>query len=483
MNLETGFDRVLIANRGEIALRAVRVCRALGLQTVAVHSAADAAQPHVFAADRAVCVGPAAAQRSYLNAAALVHVALETGCGAIYPGYGFLAENAEFAELCAANGLKFIGPSAEAIRTMGDKSRARETAEGLGVPVVPGSPRAYDTLAEAEEAAAAVGYPMLLKARSGGGGRGMRIVESADGFARAFSDAHREAEAAFDDGAIYLERFFAKVRHIEVQVLGDGAGGSVEFDERDCSVQRRHQKLVEESPSPVVGASLRQRLKEAAGKLTRGIRYEGAGTLEFILDPATQEFFFIEMNTRIQVEHTVTEERIGLDLIAAQIRIARGEGLDEAAAAAAGQGHAIEYRINAEDWQRDFQPAPGELTGWRVPAGPGLRLDAASCRGQRVSPFYDSMIAKLIVHGADREQAIARSRAALAGFGVEGVATTIGFHRMLLEHDDFLANRVHTRWIETELNAPPAAPEASDDAPETPGRPAPAATPQETEQA
>ncbi len=467
MAAPTPFKRVLIANRAEIALRAVQVCRRLGLETVAIHSQADAASPHVWAADRAVCVGPAAAQRSYLNSRALIHVAQETGCDAIYPGYGFLAENAEFAELCAQNAIKFIGPSAEAIRTMGDKSKARETAQRLGVPVVPGSPQAYDDLAAAQAVAGDVGYPMLLKARSGGGGRGMRIVETPQDFARAFADAHREAEAAFDDGAIYLERFFAKVRHIEVQVLGDGRGGSVAFDERDCSVQRRHQKLVEESPSPVVGDALRAALKEAAETLTQGINYEGAGTLEFILDPEAQEFFFIEMNTRIQVEHTVTEERIGLDLIAQQIRIAQGGDLTEARKADQGAGHAIEFRINAEDWQRDFQPSPGEMTGWRVPAGEGVRLDAASYRGQRISPFYDSMIAKLIVHGRDRAQALERSRAVLAGFGVDGVATTIGFHRMLIDHEDFVENRVHTRWIETEMNAPKPTIAAPADTPTT----------------
>ena len=453
MRHATSFNRVLIANRGEIALRAIRVCQRLGLDTVAVYSTADAASPHVWAATRSVCIGPPPARESYLSIATLLHVALETGCDAVYPGYGFLAENAAFAAQCEENDIKFIGPSAETISMMGDKSRARETAVKFGVPVVPGSADAYVDLAQALEAAGDVGFPMLIKARSGGGGRGMRIVEREADFAAAFAQATREAEAAFSDGAVYMERFFAAVRHIEVQVLGDGKGGSLEFDERDCSVQRRHQKLVEESPSPVVNADVRRRLLDAAGRLTRGIRYEGAGTVEFIMDTESDEFYFIEMNTRIQVEHTVTEVRVGLDLVEVQLDIAQGRPLPDYNSKAIPGGHAIEFRINAEDWHRDFQPSPGVLKKWRFPQGPDIRLDTASYQGQRISPFYDSMIAKLIVHGRDRDNTLEKARGALDGFCCEGVATTIDFHRMLIDHEAYLDNRVHTRWIETELFA------------------------------
>jgi len=447
-------SRVLIANRGEIALRAIRACRALGLETVAVYSVADADQPHVWAADRAVCLGPAPSTQSYLSIPSILHVAIETSCNAVYPGYGFLAENAAFAKACADNGLKFIGPSVEVIQTMGDKARAREMARSFGVPVVPGSEGVFTDADEAAAVAKDIGFPMLLKARSGGGGRGMRIAENMAGFSEAFAQAAREAEAAFGDGAIYLERFFPRVRHIEVQVLGDGQGNSLQMDERDCSIQRRHQKLVEESPSPVVNAALRAQLLDVSGRLTRGIAYEGAGTVEFIFDEASGEFFFIEMNTRIQVEHPVTEMRTGLDLVQAQIKIAAGEPLPSLDPDTMPGGHAIEFRINAEDWMRGFTPSPGRLETWLPPRGEGIRLDTAAYQGQRISPFYDSMIAKLIVHGSDRNEALARARDALSGFRCEGIANTIGFHRILVDEDDFIANRVHTRWIETALPSP-----------------------------
>lgn len=447
----SAISRVLIANRGEIALRAIKVCRGRGVGTVAVYSHADADSPHVWAADDSVCVGPAAATDSYLSPKALVHVAKMKGCDAIYPGYGFLSENADFAELCAANGIKFVGPSGEAIRMMGDKSRARDVAAGLGVPVVPGSDRAFSDPSEAQVTAEKVGFPLLLKAKSGGGGRGMRIVHDPKAFLAQFQEATREAEAAFGDGGIYLERFFDAVRHIEIQVMGDGEGGAVAFDERDCSVQRRHQKLIEESPSPVVDETLRARLKTAALKLTKGISYEGAGTIEFILDIASGDFFFIEMNTRIQVEHTVTEMRIDRDLIGMQFDIADGAPLEIDLEDLPGKGHAIEFRINAENWKTGFSPAPGRLREWSVPQGKGIRVDTAVYRGQQISPFYDSMIAKLIVWGETREQALERSRAVLDGCRVEGVETTIGFHRRLIDHEDFLQDRVHTRWIENDM--------------------------------
>ena len=451
MTHKSQFRRVLIANRGEIALRAIRACSEIGAESVAVYSSADIASPHVWTANRAVCIGPPPARDSYLSIPSLIHVATQTECDAIYPGYGFLSENAEFAEKCSEAGIKFIGPSAETIRMMGDKSKARDTAMKYEVPVVPGSNDVYTDPDKARPEAERIGFPLLIKARAGGGGRGMRIVDSEAGFAGAFSQATGEAEAAFGDGAVYLERFFPTVRHIEVQVFGDGKGGSIEFIERDCSVQRRHQKLVEESPSPVVHEKTRRALLHAAGKLTRGLRYEGAGTMEFILDTETGEFFFIEMNTRIQVEHTVTEMLTGLDLVALQFSVASGGALPSCNEYNAPAGHAIEFRINAEDWQRDFQPQPGELKRWRFASGPGIRLDSACYEGQRISPFYDSMIAKLIVHGRDRPDAIRIARDVLDSTDCQGIATTIGFHRMLIDHDAYLDGRMHTRWIETEL--------------------------------
>jgi len=450
-----GFKRVLIANRGEIALRAIHVCHRLGLQAVAVYSTADAVSPHVWAADRAVCIGSPPAQNSYLAIAPLIHVAIATGCDAVYPGYGFLAENADFADKCAQHGIKFIGPSIETISVMGNKSKAREISLAQGVPVVPGSDDAYLEVETALKATEGIGFPMLLKARSGGGGRGIRVVDELSQFAAAFGQATREAEAAFADGAVYMERFFATVRHIEVQVLGDGKGGAVVFDERDCSVQRRHQKLIEESPSPVVSPDLRRDLLAVAAKLARGIRYEGAGTVEFILSVETGEFFFIEMNTRIQVEHPVTEMRSGIDLVRAQFDIAAGKPLPDYDASSQPGGHAIEFRINAEDCRRNFQPTPGILNRWRPPIGSGIRLDSAVFEGQRISPFYDSMLAKLIVHGSSRENALLKARDALKRFDCEGIATTIDFHRMLVDDEAFIGNAVHTRWIETEWSGNP----------------------------
>ena len=443
--------RVLIANRGEIAYRAVRVCRDLGLQSVSVHSQADHRQPHVLEADQSVCIGPPPSHKSYLLADILVHVAAETGCDAVYPGYGFLSENAAFAEACEWNGLKFIGPSAHVIGVMGDKAKARDMAVQFDVPVVPGSDAAFDLAENAYAAAETVGYPLLLKARSGGGGRGMRVVEKETEFLSSFTQATREAEAAFGDGAIYLERFSPTVRHIEVQVLGDGKGGALVFDERDCSVQRRHQKLVEESPSPAVGGVLRKKLLDAAKRLAEGINYEGAGTVEFILAPGTDEAFFIEMNTRIQVEHPVTESLAGVDLVKAQFLIADGTPLSQFTAESSVGGHAMEFRINAEDWRNDFRPSPGHLDTWQPPGGPGIRLDSAMAEGQVVPPFYDSMIAKLIIHGRDREDAMSRAREALDSFHCDGIETTLGFHRALLDHEDFKAGHVHTRWIETDF--------------------------------
>jgi len=444
----TGVTRVLIANRGEIALRAVRAARALGIESVAVHSTADRASPHVWAADRAVGIGPPPSTRSYLNMDSLLHVAQATGCDAVYPGYGFLSERAEFAQRCEDAGLTFIGPSPEVIREMGDKAKARQAAERLGLPLVPGSHSAFTDAAAAAREADRIGFPLLLKARAGGGGRGMRVAASADEFVDLFGQAAREAEAAFGDGAIYLERFFAAVRHIEVQIFGDHHGTVRHLGERDCTIQRRHQKLLEEGPSPVLKPPVREAICEAARKLAAGIGYIGAGTVEFIFDVASEQFYFIEMNTRIQVEHPVTELLIGYDLIQEQMRVARGEPLQVCVPAGGARGHAIEMRINAEDWRGGFRPSPGKLKRWRPPAGEGVRMDTFVYEGLDVPPYYDSMIGKLIIHGADRAQAIVRAKVALGAFEIDGVHTTRDFHAAVFDDDDFINGNVHTRWVE-----------------------------------
>ena len=440
-------QRVLIANRGEIALRVIRACRKAGLETVAVHSEPDANSPHLWAADQAVCIGPAPALQSYLDGNTILHVAKATGCDAIHPGYGFLAENAAFATGCEANGITFVGPAAQSIEIMGDKAEARRAAMRLGVPVVPGSEDSFTDASAAAEAVQAVGFPVLLKARSGGGGRGMRVVEDAAGFAGMFQQATAEAAAAFGDGGVYLERYFSRVRHIEVQVLGDGCGNAVHLWERDCSTQRRHQKLVEEALSPALDAATREAICTAAVDLTKGIDYRGAGTVEFLYDPADKGFYFIEMNTRIQVEHPVTEMLTGIDLVGEQLRIADGQELAFETPPAP-SGHAIEFRINAEDPARGFAPCPGRVTTWRPPAGADIRLDSHVYPGYEVPSFYDSLLGKLIVRGDDRADALAKARLALDRFQVDGVATTIPFHRALLDDPEFLAGDIHTGWVE-----------------------------------
>lgn len=442
-------QRVLIANRGEIAIRAIRACQTLGLESVAVYSTADQSAPHAWLADQAYCIGPPASRQSYLKMDALLHVARETQCTLIYPGYGFLAENAEFAERCEKADMVFVGPSPECIRTMGDKARARATAVQFGVPVVPGSAGTFVEATEAIDAADEIGYPLLLKASAGGGGRGMRVVEHAAEFAGLFNQASQEAAEAFGDPAVYLERYFPSVRHIEVQVFGDSHGNVRQLGERDCTTQRRHQKLVEESPSPVLNAAERTALLDAAEKLAIGVGYQGAGTVEFIFDEHSRQFFFIEMNTRIQVEHPVTEICIGHDLIIEQFRVALGEPLSIADEAVWPGGHAIEFRINAEDASRDFQPSPGRVHEWRLPRGSGIRVDSFVYEGIDVQPFYDSMIAKLVVHGVDREAALACARDALDRFEISGPATLKPFHRALVDDPDFRSNRIHTRWVES----------------------------------
>lgn len=443
--------RLLIANRGEIALRIVRACRKLGIETVAVYSDADANSPHIWAADQAVRIGPPTASQSYLDPNIILQVALSSGCDALHPGYGFLSERADFAAACAAEKISFVGPSAESITMMGDKSEARRTAKKLGVPVVPGSEDAFEDANLAIEAASAIGYPILLKALAGGGGRGMRVAPDAASFPALFAQANNEALAAFANGNIYLERFIPAVRHIEIQVFGDMQGHVVHVWERDCSIQRRHQKLVEEGPSPVLDAKKRGDICKAALKLAKGINYVGAGTVEFIYDAASKEFYFIEMNTRIQVEHPVTEMLTGIDLVAEQLRVAGGEQLSFVQKDIKASGHAIEFRINAEDPERGFVPSPGTLTKWNPPKMPGVRFDSHVYRGYSVPRHYDSLLGKLIVHGSDRSDAIARSIEALDCFEVEGLATTIPFHRQLLTNSDFIDGSVHTRWVETEF--------------------------------
>jgi acetyl-CoA carboxylase, biotin carboxylase subunit len=445
------FRKVLVANRGEIALRVIRACRELGILTVAVYSEADRESLHVRFADEDVCIGPPPSRESYLNIPRLIAAAEITGAEAIHPGYGFLAENAEFAEICEHSGLVFIGPSAEAIRKMGDKAVARATMIKEGVPVVPGSEGAIEDPAKALKVAHGIGFPVLIKAAAGGGGKGMRVAEDEATFERAFQAAQNEAAAAFGDGTVYLEKYLARPRHIEIQVLGDKHGRVCHLGERECSIQRRHQKLIEESPSPAVSQKLRDRMGAAAVKAARAIGYYSAGTIEFLLDE-DGSFYFMEMNTRIQVEHPVTELVTGVDLIKEQIRVAAGEkhSLPDRQPVNL-NGHALECRINAEDPAHNFRPSPGEITIWHAPGGPGVRVDSHAYQGYRVPPYYDSLLAKLIVHGRDRSESLVRMRLALESFIVEGVKTTIPFLLELLEDPAVIAGDVDTKFLERRM--------------------------------
>jgi acetyl-CoA carboxylase biotin carboxylase subunit len=438
------FRRVLIANRGEVAVRIVRACHELGIEAVAVYSTADRDSLHVRLADEAVQVGPPPAAQSYLNIPSLVAAATTTGCEAVHPGWGFLAENAEFAAACEDNDLVFVGPRPESIEVMGDKIRAKEAAAAAGLPLVPGS-SGVATLEQAQALAADVGYPLLLKAAAGGGGRGMRLVDGAADLEVAFRTAASEAEASFSDGSLYVERAIVGARHVEIQVLGDGEGAVLTLGERDCSIQRRHQKLVEEGPSPAVSAELRREMEDAAGRAAEALRYRGAGTLEFLLD-ADGGFYFIEMNTRLQVEHPVTELITGIDLAQAQLRVAAGEGLPQIGRAEL-RGHAIELRINAEDPTRNFMPAPGTVTRFRPPLGPGVRVDTHVVDGYVIPPFYDSLVAKVIVWGEDRPAAVRRARRALTEFELEGVPTTRELAIDILESEPFTIGRYTTAFI------------------------------------
>jgi acetyl-CoA carboxylase biotin carboxylase subunit len=442
--------KLLIANRGEIALRILRTCRELGIATVAVHSTVDRTALHVQLADEAVCVGDSPSSRSYLNIPNIIAAATSRGADAIHPGYGFLAENDRFAEICTAHGLTFVGPSPEAIRAMGDKSTAKATMQRVGVPTIPGSEGLLDDAAEASRLAASMGFPVMIKATAGGGGRGMRLVQRPDDLEGLFKAAQGEAEAAFGNPGLYMEKFIDRPRHVEVQILADRFGTVVHLGERDCSIQRRHQKLLEEAPCPVLDADTRRRMGEAAVAAARSIRYEGAGTVEFLLD-SSGAFYFMEMNTRIQVEHPVTEVVTGIDLIAEQLRIAAGEPLTLRQDEIVLRGHAIECRINAEDPRHGFRPSPGTISGWLPPGGPGVRFDSHVYTGYEIPPFYDSLIGKLIVWAADRPAALRRLRRALSECAVIGVPTTIDFHLALLDRPEFQRAEVHTKFVEQEM--------------------------------
>jgi acetyl-CoA carboxylase biotin carboxylase subunit len=440
------FSKVLIANRGEIAVRVIRACRELGVATVAIHSEADRKALHVRLADEAYPCGPAPARESYLVAERVVEIAGRAGADAVHPGYGFLAENGAFADLCAARGLRFIGPSGDVIRAMGDKLASRRIVEGAGVATVPGTREPLED-ADAVDAARALGFPVMVKASAGGGGRGLRRVEDEAALEKALPRARSEARSAFADDRLYLEKALEDPRHIEVQILADGAGGRVHLFERECSIQRRHQKLVEEAPAGRIDPALREALGEAALTAARAVDYEGAGTCEFLVD-ASGAFYFLEMNTRIQVEHAITEEVTGVDLVQAMIRIAAGEPLGLDVDALAIRGHAIEARIYAEDPEKGFLPSPGTVTAWRPPTGPGIRVDTGIEAGDVISVHYDPLLAKLVAWGGDRDQAIDRLRRALDALVLEGPRTTLPFHRWLVRHEAFRAGAIDTGFVD-----------------------------------
>jgi acetyl-CoA carboxylase biotin carboxylase subunit len=439
--------RVFIANRGEIAVRVVRACHALGIEAVVAVSDVDAATLAAKLADRAVVIGSAAPADSYLNIEKLIAAAIENGCEAVHPGYGFLSERSAFSRACIDAGLIFIGPSPEAIDSMGDKISAVKLAEQAGVPRVPGSAGLIDA-DDARRVAKEIGYPILVKATAGGGGRGMRIVRQEADLDASMKSAANEAQAAFGDPTLYIEKFIEHARHIEIQVMGDAHGNMVSLGERECSTQRRHQKLIEEAPSPIVDPALRARMGDCAVRLARRVNYVGAGTVEFILDPRDNRFYFLEMNTRIQVEHPVTEMIMGIDLVAEQIRVASGEPLSFSHESLEIRGHSIECRINAEDFNRNFLPKPGLIATWEEPSGEGVRVDTHCYAGYTVPPNYDSLLAKLIVHADTREQAIARMREALTSFTIGGPPSTVAFHLEVMNNDDFVHGRVTTQWVE-----------------------------------
>jgi acetyl-CoA carboxylase biotin carboxylase subunit len=442
------FDKVLIANRGEIALRVQRACKELGIQTVAVHSTADANAMHVRLADESVCIGPPAAAESYLNIPALLAACEITGADAVHPGYGFLSENARFAEILEEHDITFIGPTSEHIRLMGDKIKAKETAQKLGIPVVPGSAGAITSDAEAKKIAAEIGYPVLVKASAGGGGRGMKVALTEEHLSVALATARAESKAAFGDDSLYMERYLQKPRHIEIQVLGDGRGNAVHIGERDCSLQRRHQKIWEEAPSPALNTSQRQEIGQTVANAIGAMGYRGVGTVEFLYENG--EFFFIEMNTRLQVEHPVTEMITGIDLVIEQLRVAAGAPLSLKQEDLRFDGHAIECRINAEN-PATFMPSPGKITYFHPPGGLGVRVDSAVYAGYSIPPFYDSLIGKLIVHGKNRNECLMRLRRALGEFVIDGIETTIPLFNRLIVEPDIVDGIYDIHWLEKYL--------------------------------
>jgi acetyl-CoA carboxylase biotin carboxylase subunit len=439
------FDKILIANRGEIAMRVVRACKELGIQTVAVHSTADADAMHVRFADESVCIGPPAAKDSYLNVPAILSACEITGADAVHPGYGFLSENARFAEILREHEITFIGPSPEHIRLMGDKIEAKRTAKKLGIPVVPGSDGGVSTDAEATKIANDIGFPVLIKAAAGGGGRGMKVARSQADLSTALSTARAEAKAAFGDDAVYIEKYLEKPRHVEIQVLGDGKGNAIHLGERDCSIQRRHQKLLEESPSPSLNAQAREQIGETVAKAMRELNYLGVGTVEFLYEDG--KFYFIEMNTRIQVEHPVTEMITDIDLIFEQIRVAAGAKLSMKQSDIKFDGHAIECRINAEN-PVSFRPSPGKILHYHPPGGLGVRIDSAVYQGYAIPPFYDSLVGKLIVHGKTRTECLMRLKRALDEVVVDGIETTLPLFRALVREKDIIDGNYHIHWLE-----------------------------------
>ena len=443
------FDKILIANRGEIALRVLRACKELGIPTVAVHSTADADAMHVRFADESVCIGPPAAKDSYLNIPAILSACEITGADAVHPGYGFLSENARFAEILASHGVAFIGPKPEHIRTMGDKIEAKRTAKRLGIPVVPGSEGGVTSDTEAGKIANGIGYPVLIKAAAGGGGRGMKVVREPGELSIALATARSEAKAAFGDDAVYIEKYLEKPRHIEIQVLGDGKGKAIHLGERDCSLQRRHQKLLEESPSPALNTQARDVIGETVAKAMREIAYQGVGTVEFLFEDG--KFYFIEMNTRIQVEHPVTEMITDIDLIFEQIRVAAGQELTLTQSDVRFHGHAIECRINAEN-PVSFRPSPGKILHYHPPGGLGVRIDSAVYQGYTIPPFYDSLVGKLIVHGKTRTECLMRMSRALDEVVIDGIETTLPLFRALVREKDIIDGNYHIHWLEQFLS-------------------------------
>jgi len=441
------FHKILIANRGEIAVRIIRACREMGISTVAVYSEADKDSLHVRLADEAYCIGPTLAKDSYLNFTNLMSIATLTECDAIHPGYGFLAENADFAEICGSCNITFIGPSPEAITKMGDKAVAKQTMKEANVPVIPGSDGLIEDLEQAVMVARDIGYPVIIKATAGGGGKGIRIAEDEESLVKQITTAQQEAQKAFGNAGVYLEKYLTGMKHVEIQIIADKHGNAVYLGERDCSVQRRRQKLVEEAPCPVISPEKRQEMGEAAVRAALAVNYSGAGTLEFLLGPDGQ-FYFMEMNTRIQVEHPVTEMVTGIDLIREMISVAEGSPLSFSQEDVVINGWSIECRINAEDPARNFMPSPGKIGFYLAPGGPGVRVDSAAYPGYTISPHYDSMIAKLIVWGATREEAVAKMKRALAEFAIEGIHTTIPFHQKLLEHPVFLKGDFDIKFLE-----------------------------------